>query len=345
MMQRLEPIAPEELGEYHGLLNRWKVYGIVRRRDLDESVLENMRRRRSGISQREIEYLRIRKSRRWALLPGFPQLGHVWEAVFDFGPYKSTYNGKHDLDGGRQCDLCHTWCRFGHLLTHPDWPHGPVIVGRTCAILLSDVDPDWVEKKLEREFALRLQKQQERLRLEAQRLQRQREEEESRLRKAMAAESEAQQIAAAMLRDYALRQQGHKVRLVPLIPGQQVLDAAADPAWQRSCRERQRVIASVLDGIVAKALYRTSTGNQTFQAEITGIPFSGTVYRYGDGWKAVVNRPNTNKPEHSDRIFPHPTPARDWMVTHLIRALCDYVTTWHAKQNYPWENASCRLTA
>ena len=229
-MQRLEPIAPEELGENRGLLNRWKVYGIVRRRDLDESVLENMRRRRSGISQREIEYLRIRKSRRWALLPGFPQLGHLWEAVFDFGPYKSTYNGKHDLDGGRQCDLCHTWCRFGHLLTHPDWPHGPVIVGRTCAILLSDVDPDWVEKKLEREFTLRLQKQQERLRLEAQRLQRQREEEDARLRKAMAAENEAQQIAAAMLRDYALRQQGHKVRLVPLIPGQQVLDAAADPA-------------------------------------------------------------------------------------------------------------------
>jgi len=139
-----------------------------------------------------------------------------------------------------------------------------------------------------------------------------------------------------MLRDYTLREQGHKVRLVPLIPGQQVLDAAADPQWLRSCRQRQQMIVSTLNAIVAKPLYRTSAGNQTFNAEITGIPFSGTIYRYGQGWKAVVNLPNTNSAEHSDRSFPDPTAARDWMVTHLVRALCEYATTWHAKQNYPW---------
>jgi len=344
-MQKLEPITQEELGEYGDALKRWEVYGLIRRCDLDASVLEAMRQRRAGISPEQIAYLRIRKSRRWSLEYGFPQMEWYWRAAFDFGPFKSSYTGKHDLDGGRLCDLCHTWIRFGHLLTHANWPHGHVIVGKTCALLLSDLDPDWAEKKLEEEFKLRRKKQAERLRLEALRLQRQRAEEEARLRKVLADQREAREIAAAMLRDYALRERGVPCRTLPLIPDQELVDAVVRPGGRQAWAERQRVIAKTLGATVSRALYVAGTGNCTFRAEVAGIPVSGTIFRRGSGWKAVINRPGVERPEYLAPIFPSWHTCRDGMVRYLVEVLTEYAATQHATKHYPWEKTSCRFSA
>ena len=147
----LEPIPESEISEYRNLLRGQTVYGVFRRQDLPPGVLQLMQERRPA------ELLRIKKSRRWCSLPhGCPQTGFRWEVVFDFGPYKSTYNGPHDLPGGTQCDICHTWCRYGHFLVHPAWKAAELVVGRDCAILLSDLDPAWAEKKLAQEVRRRM---------------------------------------------------------------------------------------------------------------------------------------------------------------------------------------------
>ena len=52
---------------------------------------------------------------------GCPQMGWLWTATFDFGPFKSEFNGKHDLPGGKYCPLCSTKYRYGHLLVHSEW--------------------------------------------------------------------------------------------------------------------------------------------------------------------------------------------------------------------------------
>jgi hypothetical protein len=92
------------------------------------------------------------KSPKWlsAISAGFPQESWKWEKILDAGPYKSDYNGPHDLPGGRQCDLCHTWHRYVHVIEHPDWPVS-YMVGSTCASLLAQVDADELERQFIKE--------------------------------------------------------------------------------------------------------------------------------------------------------------------------------------------------
>lgn len=79
--------------------------------------------------------------------PTFPQSRWLWEGIEDEGSYKSEACGVNDLDGGAQCDLCQTWHRYGHLISHPDWP-SKYRVGQICATVLAGVDAF----KLQREF-------------------------------------------------------------------------------------------------------------------------------------------------------------------------------------------------
>ncbi len=334
-LMKLEPLTRDELGEYADKVQSQKVYGLLRRADLAPGVLETMRRRRAGISPEEIAYLRVRKSRRWQLPLDFPQLGWEWLAAFDFGPYKSTYNGKRDLDGGRLCDLCHTWIRYGHLLQHSDWKHGTIIVGRRCSILLSDIDPNWAEKKLAHEFGVRLNKERERRRLEAEREQALRDQAERQMQ-------EAADIAVAMLRDYTLREQGVPCRIVPLTPGRDILATAGDAVFRRACEERQQLIAANVPRLIDDSIYRTTSGNYHFEAEVTGIPFSGTIFRRDSMWRFVINRPGVKAAEFSDSYIAFCDCERA-MVDWVVRALCEYVTTPHARQKYPWETRHERV--
>ena len=77
-------------------------------------------------------------------------MGSLLTATFDFGPFKSEFNGKHDLPGSKFCPLCSTKYRYGHLLVHSEWKN-PLLIGPEYAEMLSDADPDWLEKKLKRE--------------------------------------------------------------------------------------------------------------------------------------------------------------------------------------------------
>jgi hypothetical protein len=113
-------------------------------------------------------------------------MGHYWEAVMDRGPFKSEYNGKHDLDGGQQCDICHTWHRYAHILSHQDWDTF-TIVGGKCSAMLSDVDPKWAEKKLANAI----------IKAERERLERVIKEEREK--------QEAREIAASMIRGFSSR--------------------------------------------------------------------------------------------------------------------------------------------
>lgn len=360
MGMKLEPLDRAALGEYAAKVQAQHVYGILRRVDLPADVLDEMRRQHAAIRPEQIVALRLRKSRRWILPTGFPQVGWWWEAAFDFGPFKSEFNGPHDLDGGRLCDLCHTWIRYGHLLLHPQWDQY-VIVGQTCSILLSDIDPNWVEKKLAREFQIRLKKQRERERLEAERIAarqrqlaweaaeaRRKAETEERVReearraaevKKEREEREAHDVAAAMLRDFELRQRGVTCRVVTLSPGPVV---AVNTQRNRKRALRQQVIRDVLPGTVEEGLHPSRLGkaSHTFNAEITGIPFSGTIfYRNGD-WRFVTNRPDTGAGEFSNQSFDSFATCRTAMIDRLMQALCQYVAAGHADIKYPWESAA-----
>ena len=146
----LEPIPESEISEYRNLLRGQTVYGVFRRQDLSPGVLQLMQDRRPT------ELLRIKKSRRWCSLPhGYRKQVSDGGRV-RFRAYKSTYNGPHDLPGGTQCDICRTWCRYGHFLVHPAWKAAELVVGRDSAILLSHLDPAWAEKKLAQEVRRRM---------------------------------------------------------------------------------------------------------------------------------------------------------------------------------------------
>lgn len=220
---RLEPISEsriKDLGSLASLLQGLTVYGLLRRCELESEVLNKMNTRE------KTDWLRVLKSRRWILPDGFPQLGWHWEAVVDFGRYKSQWNGKHDLDGGHQCDICHNWSRYIHIVSHPDWDTHP-LVGGDCAIMLSDIDPGWAEKKLALAVAKAEQKCLE------QQLLRERERQE------------AKEIALAMLRSYGLPEKTASLsesspnRAITLQPDSQLystIDRALDH-WQRHWRE------------------------------------------------------------------------------------------------------------
>ena len=216
---RLEPISAAQIAEL-GLpttfLEGLTVYGILRRHDLGSEVLFN------AAKWGNAELLRLLKSRRWDLPIGCPQIGHHWDAVFDCGPYKSHYHGKRDLPGGRLCDICHTWIRYVHILSHPDWDQ-KLLVGGRCAVMLSDIDPKWAEKKLaaviakEKRARLERQLEEERQQREAERQRQEAERERIRAEQEQQAsfqaevqhqaqeKREADEIAAAMLSHYAHR--------------------------------------------------------------------------------------------------------------------------------------------
>ena len=217
-LARLEPISEDrikDLGPLASLLQGLTVYGLLRRCELDEEILKRMSKRE------EANWLRVLKSRRWLLPDGFPQLGWRWEAVVDFGQYKSEWNGKHDLDGGHQCDICHNWCRYIHIISHPNWNTHP-LVGRECAVMLSDIDPKWVEKKLAVAVAEAARKRRD------QQLAAERERQE------------AEQIAQAMLRSYGLPEKTPDTdqtnRLLALYRLYDAIQAAVDH-WRHHWRE------------------------------------------------------------------------------------------------------------
>lgn len=317
----LEPVPDSELGEYRTLLRGLKVYGILRRQDLDARILQAMQQRR------ETEYVRIKKSRRWCSLPaGCPQVAWKWEVVFDFGPYKSTYNGPHDLPGGVQCDICHTWCRYGHLLVQPTWKLEQPLVGRECAILLSDLDPEWAEKKLAQEVvkrarALRLaQIEEENRRCQEAARQREeemrrREQEAVRLQQEIAAQSEADEVAAAMLHEFARRSEPREERLVSCLGSLSPNRMPSDAGWRQWRDGVQRQASGDLREAAASALYISSRGNPTFRTAVAGVPVGGTVYRKAGGWGYMWTLPNLV--EHSRRRFP----SRDQAYTALIEQL------------------------
>ena len=188
------------------------------------------------------------------------------------------------------------------------------------ALLLSDLDPDWAEKKLEEEFKLRRKKQAERLRLEALRLQRERAEEETRLRKGLADQREAREIAAAMLRDYALRERGVPCRTLPLIPDQELVDAVVRPGERQAWAERQRMIAETLGATVSRALYVAGTGNCTFARKSQAYPSAEPSFAV-----AAVGRPSSIALASSAlNTWPRSSPRG----TPVVTAWC--VTWWRS---------------
>ena len=323
----LEPISDHALGQYRDLLGNVKVFGLIRRSDLSDEILQSMRARRD-----ESEWLRVRKSRRWNLPGGFPQLGWEWEAVFDFGPYKSQYNGKHDLPGGRQCAICHTWHRYGHLIVHPVWKERTPIVGPECAVLLSDLDPKWAEKKLAEEVkrlaAKRLQEDMQRQAEERMR----RQAEVARLEREARAAQEASETADAMLRDYAARDQYAEERLESALRAQLAVRSQTNAAWGLWKASMQRRIGNELRAAMDGSRRNSLRGNVAFRTQIAGLPFSGTVYQRGEKWRCVWNIPDQSK--HSRDTFVGWHEAWQSMEKHLRNALYQYVETDHARQNY-----------
>ncbi len=277
MTQRLEPLTDEELGAYRDKVGGRKVYGLIRRADIDEEVLASMQ------ISKEAQILRLRKSRRWILPNGLPQLGWWWEVIFDFGPYKSEYNGKHDLDGGDQCQICHTWHRYGHLLRHTQWP-SPILVGSTCAAMFGDTDPTWLEKKL----ALLVQERQARLL---------REEFERRL-------AREENLRQRVLTEVAARRQSEVLsRVEPttihFMSPEQI--AAANMPRVLAVVPETVTLGQIHDHVsdFLEAKWRENErGNLTFRdVKIYGFPISSTVFQRGDCWRYVINFP------HSEPIF------------------------------------------
>lgn len=327
----LEPIPESEIGEYRNLLRGQTVYGVFRRQDLPPGVLQWMQDRRPA------ELLRIKKSRRWCSLPhGCPQTGFRWEVVFDFGPYKSTYNGPHDLPGGTQCDICHTWCRYGHFLVHPAWKAAELVVGRDCAVLLSDLDPAWAEKKLAQEVRRRMrarrlaqiEEENRRLTEEAER----RREAAFRLGQEAAAQQAADNIAAAMLQDYGQRGRPREERLVSCISNVSPAQMPSDLPWRQWCATVRQRAAFDLREAISSAAYSSHQGNTTFRVIVAGIDVSGTVYPKGGGWRYVWRLPSAV--EYSKCQFQSRAKAYEALVAHLERALPQYAESEHAKQAY-----------
>jgi hypothetical protein len=276
MTQRLEPLTDEELGEYRDKVGGRKVYGLIRRADIDENVLASMK------ISKEAQMLRLRKSRRWILPNGLPQLSWLFEVIFDFGQYKSEWNGKHDLDGGDQCQICHTWHRYGHLLRHSEWPT-PILVGSTCATMFGDTDPAWLESKL----ALLVQERQARLL---------REELEQRL----AREENLRQRVLTEIR--AQRQ----YELIPFV----------NPTAQKTdVKPTLRVIAYVPDHVTFAEIQdhvvnlleskwqQNEHGNHSVFAKIYGFQIQSTVFWRREGWKYVIHFHANSTPIFSSSIY------------------------------------------
>lgn len=300
MTQRLEPLTDEELGEYRDKLGGRKVYGIIRRKDIDEEVLASMR-----ISP-EARELRLRKSRRWMLPQGFPQLGHTWEAIIDFGPFKSEWNGKHDLPGGTKCFICHTWCRYGHVLLHSEWDV-EIIVGCDCAAMLGDTDPTWTEKKLQ---AIVDERQQRLLQEEQERLG----QEEERLR--------AEQTAAEMLRLHALPESS------------QPIESHNDwlQKWRDWVEWIQDVATCNLYHHIGNKWFYSQNGNPTFKTTFYGIPLSGTVYLKNRKWRYILNLPETIV--HSSVDYDDEDTAFEAARNHCVIVFCELVESPHTQQHY-----------
>lgn len=129
---------------------------------------------------------------KWKKLPeNLPRTGYNWNHVEDFAAtdsgavvlgghqdgedIESTHDHGRICFGRRQCDFCGTWIRFGHYITHRQWPN-VLIAGKTCASYLAAVDAEELEKRF-------ISEQQERAREEARRAAEQQEREAAELRR------------------------------------------------------------------------------------------------------------------------------------------------------------------
>ncbi len=75
------------------------------------------------------------KPKAWTNTPdNLPYDGWTWQSVADYG------------SRGRLCDFCGHRTRYGHLLTHYDWP-SDVIVGRTCAEKAANINLGKLKEK------------------------------------------------------------------------------------------------------------------------------------------------------------------------------------------------------
>jgi hypothetical protein len=111
---------------------------------------------------------------------GAPQDDWRWRDITDAGPFKSTFNGPHDLDGGLQCSLCGTWHRYVHHLVHERVPGICLLVGSDCAAWLTGglncylIEEEFKrsERRRRREAEEEAQRRVEEMRREAERLER-----------------------------------------------------------------------------------------------------------------------------------------------------------------------------
>ncbi len=255
------------------------------------------------------------KSRKWlhTFPPGASQDGWRWFDIRDAGPYKSTFNGPHDLPGGARCDLCGTWHRYVHYLRHKDVPGVVLKVGSDCATYLTGglncylIEEEFIrsQERWERDEAARKRREAE----EAARQQRAAEE---RLR-------QAAEIAACLQQEKEERQQ----REAAMAVARQRQSERAETAARECLAHLEELRASWCDEWLP-----CRTNPEHFKKKISFGLFEVDATLFQSQRRPGYYRFVLNAPEETiwaKRDYPHPAQA----ARALYDALYDYVETMH----------------